>query len=76
MFVPREPKRNKAKLPSLQVGVPDKVKTFQSLPSHEQVSLRAYEIYQSGGYTHGRDQQDWLRAEQEVLAKVVIGRHE
>lgn len=76
MFVPREPKRKQAKLPDSQAGVPNSARTVPSMPSHEQVSLRAYEIYQSGGYAQGRDQQDWLRAEQEMLAKVVTGRHE
>jgi hypothetical protein len=32
----------------------------------EAVSLRAYEIYQSHG-AHGRDLDDWLQAENEVL---------
>ena len=74
MFVPR-PKRNTAKVPVSPAGVPNSAMTVPSMPSHEQVSLRAYEIYQSNGYAQGRDQQDWFRAEQEVLAQVVTGRH-
>ena len=34
----------------------------------EAVSLRAYEIYQSRGGEPGRDLDDWLQAENEVLA--------
>lgn len=34
----------------------------------EAVSLRAYEIYQSRGGEYGRDLDDWLQAENEVLA--------
>lgn len=34
----------------------------------EAVSVRAYEIYQSRGSEPGRDLDDWLQAENEVLA--------
>ncbi|HSF23499.1 MAG TPA: DUF2934 domain-containing protein [Blastocatellia bacterium] len=34
----------------------------------EAVSLRAYEIYQSRGQEYGHDLDDWLQAENEVLA--------
>lgn len=34
----------------------------------EAVSLRAYEIYQSRGGEYGHDLDDWLQAENEVLA--------
>lgn len=34
----------------------------------EVISLRAYEIYQSRGCANGCDLDDWLRAENEVLA--------
>ena len=30
---------------------------------------RAYELYISRGGEHGHDQDDWLRAEQEILAR-------
>jgi hypothetical protein len=68
MFVPPRPKRNKAKVVSLQPRVLIAPKSFQPMPSHEQISLRAYEIYQRGGYADGRDQQDWLQAEREMFA--------
>ena len=67
MFVPREPKRNKSNTRS-ETAVPIALKKFQPLPSHEQISQRAYEIYQSGGCADGRDQQDWFRAELEMSA--------
>ncbi len=35
----------------------------------EEVRRRAYEIYQERGGTHGLDQDDWYRAEQEVMAR-------
>jgi len=31
------------------------------------ISKRAYELYESRGREPGQDQQDWLRAEQEIL---------
>ena len=30
---------------------------------------RAYELYESRGRGHGQDEQDWLRAEQEILKR-------
>ena len=35
----------------------------------ERVALRAYELYQDRGGHHGRDIDDWLKAETEVLAE-------
>ena len=37
------------------------------------ISMRAYEIYQSRGGEHGRDLDDWLQAENEVLAALIEG---
>lgn len=38
------------------------------------IAERAYEIYQSRGGDHGADQDDWFRAEQEVLHPLTIER--
>jgi hypothetical protein len=35
-------------------------------PSHEQIALRAYEIWLDRGALHGGDQADWFQAEQEL----------
>jgi DUF2934 family protein len=35
--------------------------------SQEMIRARAYELYESRGREPGRDEQDWLRAEQEIL---------
>ena len=67
MFVSRKPQPRKAMVVRSHVGSPVAPKTFRSMPSHEQISRRAYEIYQSGGYADGRDQQDWFRAEEEMF---------
>ena len=37
----------------------------------EKVALRAYEIYEDRGGQHGRDLDDWLQAETDVLAEAV-----
>lgn len=34
--------------------------------SHEQIALRAYEIWQERGSAHGGDLADWFQAEQEL----------
>jgi HSP20 family molecular chaperone IbpA len=34
------------------------------------IAQRAYEIYESRGGSHGSDQDDWLRAEEELLPKL------
>jgi HSP20 family molecular chaperone IbpA len=39
------------------------------------IAQRAYEIYQSRGGGHGSDQDDWFRAEQEVLHPLAIERY-
>ena len=38
-----------------------------AVPSHDLIRARAYELYESRGRETGQDEQDWLRAEQEIL---------
>lgn len=38
-------------------------------PSHDRIAIRAYEIYIMRGAYHGRDLDDWLQAERELIAK-------
>jgi hypothetical protein len=40
-----------------------------SVPAHNRIRERAYELYESRGCAFGQDQQDWLRAEQEILQR-------
>jgi Protein of unknown function (DUF2934) len=35
-------------------------------PSHEQIAVRAYEIWQLRGGSHGGHEADWFQAEQEL----------
>jgi hypothetical protein len=36
-----------------------------------QISLRAYELYEARGREDGHEQEDWLRAEEEITSKKV-----
>jgi hypothetical protein len=40
-------------------------------PTQEQIEKRAYEIFLARGGEHGRDLEDWLTAEQEVLELIL-----
>ena len=68
MLIPLKPKKSKFKSVALQSDSFAGFKTLTAVLSHEQISERAYAIYQSGGYANGQDQQDWFRAERELLA--------
>jgi hypothetical protein len=37
--------------------------------SHEQVAMLAHKFWTERGYQHGHHEEDWLRAEQELLGK-------
>ncbi len=36
------------------------------VPLHDRIKERAYELYESRGRENGNEEQDWLRAEQEI----------
>ncbi|MGA3295681.1 MAG: DUF2934 domain-containing protein [Candidatus Acidiferrales bacterium] len=40
-----------------------------SHPTHEEIELHAYQKYVERGGGHGRDVEDWLKAERELLKK-------
>ena len=47
-----------------------RVATIQStVPSQAKIRERAYELYESRGREPGQDEQDWFRAEQEILKR-------
>lgn len=41
--------------------------------SREEIEKRAYEIYLQRGAGHGLDEEDWLRAEAQLLEERVCG---
>ena len=40
-----------------------------SHPIHEEIEFHAYQMYLERGGEHGRDVEDWLQAERELLKK-------
>jgi hypothetical protein len=68
-----DPKVNKQPQPKKKSAVgpkssPGKVAMMPNpVPSHEMIRARAYELYEKRGREPGQDEQDWLRAEQEIL---------
>lgn len=49
-----------------RLGVP--VETVR--PGHDQIAVRAYELWQADGSPNGRDEQHWLDAERELLIRM------
>ena len=52
-----------------------KTKTEKKLTADEfiaRVRMKAYELYEKRGYTHGKDLDDWLEAEQIVKKELGI----
>jgi hypothetical protein len=43
----------------------------QELGLENQIRLRAYELYEARGREDGHEQEDWLRAEEEITSKKV-----
>jgi len=58
------PRKPKSALPTAK-----KSPSAKNLPTHEQIALRAYEIYLERGGTPGDALGDWTRAEREFLEK-------
>ena len=50
--------------PSLSLGEPF-IEPAQEI--NDLIARRAYELFESSGFTHGRALEDWLRAESEIL---------
>lgn len=42
----------------------------QNKPTHDEIRIRAYQIYLTRGGDHGLDEQDWFQAELELLAEL------
>jgi hypothetical protein len=67
MFDPKslkKPKLNVAGTPHRSAKLATMPETF---PPQERIRERAYQLYQSRGREPGQDEQDWLRAEREIL---------
>lgn len=68
MFDRKAPKHQKSStLPPKSTSLATS-RTAEVVPSHQEVSQRAYELYERAGRQDGRDQRDWFAAEREMLA--------
>jgi Protein of unknown function (DUF2934) len=43
--------------------------TAEGRPTHDEIELRAYQLYVERGRADGEDVGDWLQAERELVAK-------
>jgi hypothetical protein len=61
---------NKPVAPTSQIAFVSEVKkNFSSVDIEAEIRRRAYELYQERGETPGHEDEDWLVAEREVLAR-------
>jgi len=68
VFDPKAQKQPKANAVVAAKSSPDKLAMRpDAVPSQDQVRERAYELYESRGREPGQDEQDWFRAERELL---------
>ena len=68
MFDPNANKQSKAPVVVTSKGSPGNLAMMpDAVPSDGKIRERAYELYESRGREPGQDEQDWLRAEQEIL---------
>lgn len=59
------PKKVKSALPTAK-----KTQAAKNAPTHEEIALRAYEIYLERGEAPGDALEDWTRAERELMEKI------
>jgi DUF2934 family protein len=68
MFDPKANKRPKAPVVVPSKSSPRKLAmTPDTVPSDSKIRERAYELYEHRGCEPGQDEQDWFRAEREIL---------
>ena len=68
MIDPKASKQPKSKTFSDLKRLPSKMAIMSdTVRSQELIRARAYELYESRGCETGQDEQDWFRAEQEIL---------
>jgi len=68
MFDPKALKQSKPNIAVTPKNSPAKLAMMpETLPPQDTIRERAYELYESRGREPGHDEQDWLRAEQEIV---------
>lgn len=58
-----------SKKPKGYLPATKKPRTAKTAPTHEEIALRAYEIYLERGGAPGNALEDWTRAERELMEK-------
>jgi outer membrane biosynthesis protein TonB len=61
------PKAKTAAKSAVAAGVPEAAAAFVAQPTHAEISYRAYGYFLERHGQHGYHEQDWLRAERELL---------
>ena len=70
MIVPKASKQPQSKTVVGPKSSPGKVAMMPDVVlSQDRIRGRAYELYESRGREPGQDEQDWLRAERELLKR-------
>jgi hypothetical protein len=68
MFDPKAPKQSKPNVAVAPKNSPAKLAMVpNTVTPQDRIRERAYELYESRGREPGQDEQDWLRAERELL---------
>jgi hypothetical protein len=74
---PRTPKPKAEKVENKVLQMPETAaaangkgnSNHSAVDVESEIRRRAYELYESRGYADGQAEQDWIRAEREVLAR-------
>jgi hypothetical protein len=69
----KQPKPQTVVVPKSSTGnvatITDTLSSSSQDRTQDRTKERAYELYESRGREHGQDEQDWFRAEQEILKR-------
>jgi hypothetical protein len=64
------PRAKTAAKSAVAAGVPEvAAQNGRRQPTHQQIAELAYHFYIERGWSHGKHEQDWFRAEQELYAR-------
>ena len=68
MIDPKATKQPQPEIAVVQKSSSDKAAIMPDpVPSQDMIRARAYELYEDRSHESGQDEQDWLRAEREIL---------
>jgi len=67
MVIPKTQKQPQPKIVSPKSSPSNVAMIADTVPSQDRIRERAYELYEGRGREPGQDEQDWFRAEREIL---------